>query len=134
MTDRAAAARKFTVHHNEEVTRRFEKVATAGEEATRPIENTYSKVAQSTIEFHQKLLAIAHANVNAASDYARELVGVTSPSEFIEVSTKHARQQLHAMSQQTRELAELGQKAAIESMGPLGTMVGGTLVGRPDLS
>jgi Phasin protein len=61
-------------------------------------------------------------------------VDVTSPSEFIEVSTKHARHQFQAMSQQTRELAELAQKAAIESMGPFATGLGGVLLGRPDLS
>src|SRR5712692_4205657 len=100
MTNRATAARKFAVLHNEELKGRFEKVATAGEETTRRIENNYSRATQGITEFHQKLLAIAHANVDAAFDCARELVGVTSPSEFIEVSTKHARQHLQAMSQQ----------------------------------
>jgi phasin len=134
MTNRATAARKFAVHHNEEVTRGFEKVITAGEEATRRIENTYARAAHGTIEFHQKLLTIAQANVDAAFDCARDLVGVTSPSEFIEVSTKHARHRFQAMSQQTRELAELAQKAAIESVGPFATGLGGVLLGRPDLS
>ena len=77
---------------------------------------------------------MAQANVDAAFDCARELVGVASPSEFIEVSNKHVRQQLQAMSQQTKELAELAQKAAIESMGPFATGLGGALLGRPDLS
>ena len=86
------------------------------------------------MEFHQRVLAVTQTNVDAAFDYARELVGVTSPSEFIEVSTKYAGQQLRAMSQQTRELAELAQKAAIGSMGPLASGLGGALLGRSDLS
>jgi len=134
MTNKATAARKFAIHHNEEVKGRFGRATTAGEETTRRIDNTYSRAAKATVEFHRKALAIAQANVDAAFDCARELVGATSPSEFIEVSTKHARQQLQAVSQQTRELAELAQEAAIESMGPFGTMVGGALLGRPDLS
>jgi phasin len=134
MTNRATAARKFALHHNEEVTGRFDKAAAAGEEATRRIENTYSKAAHGGIEFQQKVLAITQANVDAAFDCARELAGVTSPSEFIEVPNKYARQQLQAMSQQTRELAELAQKAAIETMGPFATGLGGALLGRPDLS
>ena len=106
----------------------------AGEEATRRIESTYLKMAQGMAEFHLKVLAIAHANMDLALDFSRELVGVTSPSEFIEVSTKYARRQFQAMIQQNRELAEIIQKAAIESMGPFGTMVAGTVLGRPDLS
>jgi hypothetical protein len=98
------------------------------------VEVAYSRTATATIEFHQKALAIAQASVDAAFECARELVGVTSPSEFIEVSNKHARQQLQAITRQSKELAELAQKAAIESMGPFGTMVGGALLGRPDLS
>jgi len=52
MTDRASAARKFAVHHNEEVTRRFEKATTAGEQATRRIGNTYLEAAKATIELY----------------------------------------------------------------------------------
>jgi hypothetical protein len=59
---------------------------------------------------------------------------VRSPSEFIEVSTKYAGQQFRAMSQQNKELAELAQKAAIESMGPLASGLGDALLGGSDLS
>jgi hypothetical protein len=134
MTNTANIARKLAVHHNEEVKRRFETAATAGEEATRRIENTSSGAARGTMEFHQKVLAVTQGNVDAAFDYARELLGVTSPSEFIEVSSKYAGQQFRAVSQQTRELAELAQKAAIGSMGPLASGLGGALLGRSDLS
>ncbi len=136
MTDRTSAAKRFAVHHNEEVKRTIEKTTAGGEEAVHRIqaamEDVYSRTAQG-IELYRKALAIAQANVDAAFDCARELAGVTSPSAFIEVYTKHARQQLQAMTQQTKELAELAQKTAIESMGPI---TGGfaALLGRPDLS
>ena len=132
MTNTANAARKFAVHHNTEVKRRFETVAAAGGEVTHRIENTSLRAARGTMEFHQKVLAITQANVDAAFDCARELLGVTSPSEFIEVSTKYAGRQLRAMSQQTRELAELAQKAATGSMGPLASGLGGAFFGRSD--
>jgi phasin len=133
MADRTSAARKFAEHPNEEAKRTFEKASAAGEEATRRIEDTYSRAAQGTIEFQQKVLAITHANVDAAFECARALLGVTSPTEFMEVSTKHARQRLQAMNQQTKELGELAQKTAIESMGPLASGFG-VLLGKPDLS
>jgi phasin family protein len=129
-----SAAKKFAKHHNEDVKRTIEKVTVAGEEATRRMEDIYSKVTQETIEFQQRLLATTHANVDAAFECARELLGVTSPSEFIQVSTEHARQQFEAVRQQTKELAEIAQKTAIKSMGPLASGFSGTLLGRRDLS
>jgi phasin family protein len=110
------AAKKFAEHHNEDVKHTIEKVTVAGEEVTRRMEEVYSKVTQETKEFQQRLLATTHANVDAAFECARELLGVTSPSEFMEVSTRHARQQFEAVRQQTKELAEIAQKTAIKSM------------------
>jgi phasin family protein len=136
MLDKTNTARKFAKLHNEEVKHTVKKATAAGEQATRRIndavQDAYSRTAQGTMEFHQKVLAITHANVDATFECARALLGVTSPSEFMEVSTKHARQQFELMRQQNRELAELAQKRAIESMGPL---TGGfaALLGRPDL-
>jgi phasin family protein len=137
MTDRTSAAKRLAEHHNESVKHTFEEATAASEEATRRMEDAvevaYSRNAQGAMEFHQKVLAITHANVDAAFECARALLGVTSPSEFMEVSTKHARQQVEAMRQQMRELAELAQKTAIDSMGPF-TGGFGALLGRPDLS
>jgi hypothetical protein len=90
-----------------------------GEEFTRRIENTYSNATQGAIEYHRKALEMAQANINSAFECAQELLGVTSPSEFIEVTTKHARQQVQAMTEQTRELSALAQKAATNGIGPL---------------
>jgi len=132
--DMASAARKLAKYHNNEVERRIANASAAGEEATRRIEYTHLKIAQGMAEFHLKVIAIAYANVDAALDFNRELLGVTSPSEFVELSTKHARRQFQAMSQQSRELVEIALKTAIESMGPLGSLVGGAVLGRPDLS
>jgi hypothetical protein len=75
MTAKTSAARKFAAHHNDDVKRTFEKATVATEETVRrvedAVENTYSRAAQGTIEFHQKVLAITHANVDAAFDCAR---------------------------------------------------------------
>jgi len=65
------------------------------------------------------VLEIAQTNVDAAFDCAQELLGVTSPSQFFEVATNHARQQAQAMTEQTKELAALAQKAASDSIKPL---------------
>lgn len=112
MAEAISAARKFQHQTAAQVTH-------TGEEFTRRIEDTYSKATQGAIEYHRKALEMAQANINSAFECARELLGVTSPSEFLEVTTKHARQQVQAMTEQTRELSMLAQKAATNGIGPL---------------
>jgi hypothetical protein len=41
-------------------------------------------------------------------------LGVKSLTEFVELSTKHARMQFEVMTAQTKELAELAQKVTTE--------------------
>jgi phasin len=97
----------------------FEKASEAGQETSRRLEDTYLRATQGSVEYQRKALAIAKAHFDAAFDYAQELVAVKSPSEFIEVSMNHARRQFETMSEQTKELASLAQKAATNSIEPL---------------
>jgi len=53
--------------------------------------------------------------------YARELLGVKTPSEFLELSTARVRQQFETMTAQTKELAALAQKVSTETAEPLKT-------------
>jgi hypothetical protein len=129
---------RIAKRHNADLKHSVQETTAAGEEVIRRIEDAvednYSRTTQESVEFCQKLLAITHANADAYFEWARDLVGVISPLEFIAVSTKCAEKQFQSLGQQTRELAALGQKAAIENMAPLGTVIGGALLGRPDLS
>jgi hypothetical protein len=47
--------------------------------------------------------------------------GVRSPSAFIELSTKHARKQLASLTEQTKQLATLAQKASLATAEQLKT-------------
>jgi phasin len=97
----------------------FEKATGANQEASRRLEETYSKATQGAVEYQRKAIAIVQTNVDAFFDCAQELVGVKSASEFMEVSINHACRQLETMAEQSRELASLAQKAATESIEPL---------------
>jgi len=81
----------------------------AGEEAANLLGNTYTTAAKAVTDYNLKLIEIAHINTRAAFDYAQELLGAKSPSEFIELSTAHARKQFEAMAAQTKELTEFAQ-------------------------
>jgi phasin len=92
----------------------FERIQSATEAATDLLKGTYTMAAKGATDYNLKFIEIARTNANAAFDYANDLFGVKSPSEFIELSTAHARTQFEAMTAQTKELTELAQKVTTE--------------------
>ncbi|MGO9849118.1 MAG: phasin [Methylocella sp.] len=92
----------------------YAKIQAAAEEATDLLKGTYTTAAKGAADYNLKVIEIARINVNAAFDYAYNLLAVKSPSEFVELSTAHARKQFEAMTAQTKELTELAQKVTAE--------------------
>jgi hypothetical protein len=83
-------------------------------------ENTHSQSADQTIptvataadEYRAKAFELMTANINATFEYAQRLVNVNTPSEFVELSTSHARKQFELIMKQTAELGSIAQKLA----------------------
>ena len=65
---------------------------------------------QASGEYNAKLMEFAAANTHAAFEYIRKLHGAKSPSEVIELSTNHMREQTEILTQQAKQLAEMAQK------------------------
>ena len=103
----------------EELSKTYERVKAAAEEATDVLEDTYTTAAKGAADYNLKVIEAARTNTNAAFDYARELLDVKSISEVLELSTAHARKQFETVSEQTKELAALAQKVATETAEPL---------------
>jgi phasin len=97
----------------------YEKMTAATAEASNVIQNACSTAAQGAMNCNAKMIEFARANSNAAFDYASKLLGVKSPSEFLEVSTEHARKRFELLSEQTKELTALSQKVMLETTEPL---------------
>ena len=74
-------------------------------------------------DYNNKFLEFAHANSNSAFEFAQKLYGVKSPTEFMELSTEHARKQTQTLTGQTKELAELAQEIVLAGTTPLQTSV-----------
>jgi phasin len=100
-----------------------ERVKAASEEAADLLENTYAVMAKGLTEYNLKLIEIARTNTRAAFDCTHELLGVKSPSEFIELSTAHMRKHFDIASAQNKELCALAQETATEAAKPLNTGV-----------
>jgi hypothetical protein len=69
-----------------------------------------SGAAKAAEEYRSRMFQYMKANLNATLDYAQRLATVKSPTEFIELSTNHARQQFETITAQTTELGNLAQK------------------------
>jgi phasin len=92
----------------------YEKAKAVTEKAADQLKDTYTTVAKGATDYNLKVIEIARTNTDTAFDNACELLGVKSLSEFVELSTKHARKQIEAMTAQTKELTELAQKVTTE--------------------
>jgi phasin len=113
------ALRQFAENGAAQARESYEKMSAATAEASNLIQTSCTTAAKGAVEYNAKLIEIACANANAAFDYARELNGVKSPAQFLEVTTEHARKRFGVFSEQAKELAALAQKVASEAVEPL---------------
>ena len=99
----------------------FEQMSAATGRAADVMQNCYSAAVKGMQDYNNKLLEFTHANTKAAFDFAQRMSGVKSPSEFVELSTEHAQQQLTTLTEQTKELAALAQQMTLATAEPLRT-------------
>src|SRR4030081_2092956 len=83
------------------------------------IEAVFSSASKGASEYSAKLMEIMKANTTATLDFAQELIGVKTPSEAIELWTSHAKKQYETFTAQSKQLAELSQKVATETVEPI---------------
>ena len=101
----------------------YEKMKTVAEETTDVLEDTYATASKGASEYGLKLIETSRANVNAAFDFFSQLMNAKSLSEFVELSSAHAREQFETVSAQTKELATLAQKVTTDTVEPIKTGV-----------
>lgn len=97
----------------------FEKASTAAADAATLMKDSYSKTIKGAQEYNTKVIEFAQANTKAAFDFAQELTGVKSPSEFFELSTNQSRKQFETLTEQAKELAMLAQKVTLATAEPI---------------
>ena len=103
----------------ERAVRQFaERGSAVAEEAKKGMEQAYTTASKGAVDFSLQLIDIAQANMNAAFDFARQLSRVKSPSEFIELTTSHARKQWEMFSEQVQRLTAATQKLTTEAAEP----------------
>ena len=96
-----------------------EKSKAAAEETSQALQQTYSTVAKGAADFNVQWIEMVRANTNSTLDFARQLVSVKSPSEFLELSAAHARKQFETFAEQAQHLTSLAQKVTTDAVQPL---------------
>jgi phasin len=111
----------------------YEKMSAASAEGADLVRNSYATAIKGVQDYNNKFIEFAHANTNAAFDFMQKMFGVTSPTQFMELSTEHARKQMETLTEQSRQLAALAQQVTTATAEPLKTGVAKALNStRPD--
>jgi phasin len=97
----------------------YAKFKDAAESHNGAIEAVFTTASKGISEYNAKLMEFMKANTSASLDFAQELISLKSPSEALELWTGHTRKQLETIQAQAKELAELGQRAATETVEPI---------------
>jgi phasin len=118
-TETPKALRQIAENGAVQAKENFAKMSAAAAVASNLMQTSCATTAKGAMEYNAKVIEIASANTNAAFEFARNLHGAKSPSEFLEMTTEHMRKRFEAFSEQTKELASLAQKVAGEAAEPL---------------
>jgi phasin len=97
----------------------YAKFKDAAETHNGTMEAVFTTASKGASEYSAKLMEFIKANTTSTLDFAQELFGVKTPSEALELWTSHARKQFETFNAQAKELAELGQKVATETVEPI---------------
>jgi phasin len=97
----------------------FAKFKDVAESHNGTIEAVFTTASKGASEYSAKLIEIIKANTTANLDFAQSLFGVKSPSEALELWTTHARKQFETFTANAKELAQLSQRVATETIEPI---------------
>ena len=97
----------------------YAKFKDAAETHNGTMEAVFSCANKGVSEYSAKVMEFVKHNTTSALDFAQELLGVKSPSEALELWTSHTRKQFETFSAQAKELNELSQRVASETVEPI---------------
>jgi len=99
----------------------FERMSAATAQTADAMKNCYSTAVKGIQDYNSKLIEFTDVNTKSVFDFAQRMSGVKSPSEFFQLSTDLAQQQLETLTKQTQQLAALAQQVTLATTEPLKT-------------
>jgi len=99
----------------------YAKFKDAAETHNGTMEAVFTNASKGYSAYTAKLIEFAKTNTSSSLDFAQDLFGVKTPAEALELWSSHTRKQFETLTAQAKELAELSQKAAAETVEPIKT-------------
>ena len=95
------------------------KFKDAAEAHNGTMEAVFTSASKGASAYQAKVMEFIKSNTTSALDFAQELLGAKSPSEALELWSTQARRQFETFTAQAKELTELSQKVASETVEPI---------------
>jgi phasin len=97
----------------------YAKFKDAAETHNGTVEAVFTNASKGASAYSAKLMEMMKSNTTATLDFAQQLFSVKTPSEAMELWTAHTRKQFETLTASAKELAELSQKVATETVEPI---------------
>jgi phasin len=97
----------------------YAKFKDAAENHNSTIEAVFTCANKGASAYTAKVMEFVKANTKTNLDFAQDLLSVKSPSEALELCTAHSRKSFETLQAQAKELTELTQKVAAETVEPI---------------
>jgi phasin len=111
---------KRTVQKGADLAREgIERGTRAAQEGAQAAERSYSAAFDNMRELQMKLFEMAQQNTRLCVELVGDLTSARSPADLIQIWTAYSRKQFEMLTAQSKELTELGQRFATNSMQPL---------------
>ena len=97
----------------------YAKFKDAAETHNGTMEAVFTSASKGASAYSAKVFEFFKANTTSSLDFAQELLSVKTPAAAMELWTSHAKKQFEALTVHGKELAELSQKIATETVEPI---------------
>lgn len=97
----------------------YSKLKDAAESHNGTMEAVFTSASKGATDYSAKLFDFVKANTAASFDFAQSLIGAKSLPEAMELWSGHAKKQVETLTAQTKELTELTQKVAADTVEPI---------------
>ncbi|MBI5131765.1 MAG: phasin [Rhodopseudomonas palustris] len=97
----------------------YSKLRDVAESNNGTIEAVFSSASKGATDYSTKVFDFVKTNTSASFDFAHSLFGAKTLPEVLEMWTSHAKKQVEVLTSQTKELTELSQKVAAETVEPI---------------
>ena len=121
ITELSGATRESARHGADFAKVVSDRTNATAEETNKVAGEAYATFASGAVEFHRQWIEMVRANTNVTLDFVHQMLGVKTPSAFVELSTEHARKQMEALAEQTRHLTGMAQKLTTDMTAPMQT-------------